>query len=95
MQTPAHLGGVPEVVERIEGHLQQLVGLAQPVPGPVVLWVQINRPPVGLCTAAKRGHVLTEALASANFDCGCTCDAGMVTAAEFVLIAAKYVMQAW
>ena len=49
-----HLSGMPEVVERIEGHLQQLIGLAQPIPCPVVLRAQIHCPSICLCTARHK-----------------------------------------
>jgi len=48
----ARLGGAPEVVQRVEGHVQQLVRLAQAVPGAVVARVQVHRAPVRLCTRA-------------------------------------------
>ena len=46
----AQLRGAPEVVQRVVGHVQQLVGLAQAVPGPVVLGVQVRRSPVRIWT---------------------------------------------
>lgn len=40
----------PEVVQCIEGHAQQLIGLPQPIPGPVIPRVQLHCAPVCLCT---------------------------------------------
>lgn len=54
----AHLGGASEVVEGVEGHVQQLVGLPQTVPGAVVSRIQVNCPPVSLCDPHTTTHVL-------------------------------------
>lgn len=43
------LRGPPEVVQGVEGHAQQLIGLPQPIPCPVVSWVQLHSTPVRLC----------------------------------------------
>lgn len=39
---------LPEVVQGVVGHPEDLVGLAQAVPSPVVPRVDVHRPPVGL-----------------------------------------------
>ena len=46
------LGGSAEVVQGVEGHAQQLVGLPQPIPGSVVPRAQLYRSPVRLCIAS-------------------------------------------
>jgi len=50
----ARLRGAPEVVQRVVGHVQQLVRLAQAVPGAVVARVQVHCAPVRLCARARR-----------------------------------------